>query len=116
MLLSFSLFKYNLVVSFLKKNAIQEVLPIRLAHEDILFRLAHVLIKELREGIREVADKKKNREELLFFIGVLLKPYTPLRSLPFRTAINNFILRETATRCCIHLNDEELLMLWRQVR
>jgi hypothetical protein len=34
--------------------------------------------------------------------------------LPFRIAINNFIVMETETHCSIHLNEEELLMLWRK--
>ncbi|HMH23824.1 MAG TPA: hypothetical protein VK563_18690 [Puia sp.] len=116
MLRSFSLYKYSLVVGFLKKTARPDAIPIGVAREDVLFRLANGLVKELRAGIRESADKKRNREELLLFLGLLLKPYTPLRSLPFRIAINNFILMETATRCLIHLNDEELFMLWRNVR
>ncbi|HZE86157.1 MAG TPA: hypothetical protein VE035_17680 [Puia sp.] len=116
MLLSFSLFKYSLVVGFLKKTATAGVIPARAAEEDVLFRLAHILIKELRVGIGVAADKKLGREDLLLFLGLLLKPYTPLRHLPFRVAINNFILMETLIRCSIDLRDEELLMLWREIR
>jgi hypothetical protein len=129
MLHSFRWYKYSLVVGFLKKTAmpctsrigprVARVGPGFFANEaagqDLLFRLAHLLKRELRSGIRESAGKKQDREELLRSLGILLKPYTPLKSLPFRIAINNFILLETASCCSIHLNDEELLMLWREV-
>ena len=144
MLLSVTWYKYSLVVGFLKNTTgpgrtrvrpcfswtrlrvvrvrsriarmRQHAFANRVARQDLLFHLAHLLIRELRAGIRESADKKQDKEELLRSLGHLLKPYTPLKDLPFRVAINNFILMETATCCSIHLNEEELLMLWRQVR
>jgi hypothetical protein len=136
MLRSFSWYKYSLVVGFLRKagpSGVSRVRPRipwicqrtdhrqagaadRAAQQDLLFRLAQLLIRELRSGIRESAGKTRDKDALLRSLGLLLKPYTPLKDLPFRIAVNNFILMETANYCSIHLDEEELLMLWREVR
>jgi len=87
--------------------------------DQLLRNLAQTAITELRPRILAAGIKKQGKQDLLFSLLHLLKSYTALTVLqayPFRVAINNFIENETASRCSIHLNNEELLALWRNVR
>ena len=87
--------------------------------DDYLFQLAQTVITELRPRIWAAGIRKQGKRDLLLSLLRLLKSYTALTVLqayPFRVAINNFIEKETASRCSIHLNNEELLSLWREVR
>jgi hypothetical protein len=87
--------------------------------DDYLFQLAQTVITELRPHIWAAGIRKQGKRDLLLSLLRLLKSYTALTVLqayPFRVAINNFIEMETASRCSIHLNNEELLALWREVR
>jgi hypothetical protein len=87
--------------------------------DDHLFQLAQTVITELRPHIWAAGIQKQGKRDLLLSLLRLLKSYTALtvlRAYPFRVAINNFIEMETASRCSIHLNNEELLALWREVR
>ena len=86
---------------------------------DQLFHLSQAVITELKPRILAAGIQKQGKQDLLFSLLRFLKSYTALTVLqayPFRIAINNFIEKETATRCSIHLNNEELLALWRDVR
>ena len=83
------------------------------------FKLAGIAVNELRTGIRRAAIKKEEKPQLLSSLLGLLKTYTALtvsQGLPFRVAINNVIIREAKEYCSIHLNKEELLLLWQKVR
>jgi hypothetical protein len=83
------------------------------------FPLAKEAIKEVRTGILRAAIKKMGKQELMTLLLCLLRHYPSLASLqahPFRVAINNVIITETARHCSIHLNDEELLFLWHEIR
>jgi hypothetical protein len=87
--------------------------------DDQLFHLSQTIITELKPRILAAGIQKQGKQDLLLSLLRFLKPYTALtvlRAYPFRIAINNFIEKETATRCSIHLNNEELLALWRDVR
>jgi hypothetical protein len=86
---------------------------------DQLFHLSQTVITELKPRIWAAGIQKQGKQDLLLTLLRFLKSYTALTVLqayPFRIAINNFIEKETATRCSIHLNNEELLALWRDVR
>ena len=83
---------------------------------DHLFFLAQRVINELRLHIWAAGIRKQSKQDLLLSLSPLLRSYTELTVLqahPFRVAINNFIQMEMASCCSIHLNDEELLKLWR---
>jgi hypothetical protein len=87
--------------------------------DDQLFHLSQTVITELKPRIWAAGIRKQDKQDLLLSLLRLLKSYTALtvlRAYPFRIAINNFIEKETAMRCSIHLNNEELLALWREVR
>ena len=114
MLRSFSWQGYCVVVGFLKQRIKASRVSPELPNGEVLFRLSQAVIKELRTGIREIAIRQQGKEDLLLLLRRLLEPYTVLLLLPFRIAINNFIVMETETHCSIHLNEEELLMLWRK--
>jgi hypothetical protein len=83
---------------------------------DHLFSLAQRVINELRLHIWAAGIRKQSKQDLLLSLPALLRSHTELTVLqayPFRVAINNFIEMEMASCCSIHLNDEELLRLWR---
>jgi hypothetical protein len=80
------------------------------------FHLANEVKIELKLGIRKSAIKKEGKWELLLSIRRLLAPYTALtasQAYPFRVAINNTIIAETARYCSIHLSSEDLSGVWR---
>ena len=84
--------------------------------EEYLFQLTLTAVGEIKPGIRAAAQKKLGRAELLLTLRRMLKHYAALtasRALPFRVAINNVILSETAAYCSIHLDNEELNVVWR---
>jgi hypothetical protein len=87
--------------------------------KDDFFSISENVKSKLRQSIWEAAIKKAGKQELLLSLHLLLKPYTALTVLQanaFRFAINNFIEEQTANCCSIHLNNEELLALWRNNR
>ncbi len=83
-----------------------------------LFHLAHEVKIELKLCIRKSGIKKEEKWELLLSMRRLLAPYTALaasQAYPFRVAINNTIMAETARYCSIELSSEELSGIWRNV-
>jgi hypothetical protein len=86
---------------------------------DHLFHLTKAIRAKLRHHIWAAGIRKQGKQDLLLSLSRLLGSYaelTVLQAHPFRVAINNVIKQETAIRCSFHLNDEELLELWRKVR
>jgi hypothetical protein len=125
MVVSFNWYKYSVVIGFLKKKVNTAVIPEyggsgspdRLEPGEDFFHLANKAKSELKMGIRRSAIRKEGKRELLLSICRLLAPYTALTALqayPFRVAINNVIITETARYCSIHLSSEELLTMWRE--
>ena len=83
--------------------------------DEDLFHLANEVKIGLKLNIRRSAIKKEGKRELLLCIRRVLTPYTALtvsQAYPFRVAINNTIITETAKYCSIHLSNEELLSVW----
>ena len=82
---------------------------------DITLRVAD----KLRVCIRKAAFKKERKQELFFSLIPLLRPYTRLpkkQALAFRVAIDHTIETETKRYFPTHLDEDELLTLWQQVR
>jgi len=85
---------------------------------DRFFDLSKTIRIDMRRHMEVAAIRKKEKQDLLASLPRLLQSYTTfaaLQAIPFRVAINNIIMEETATRCSIHLTSEELLGLWRDV-
>jgi len=136
MVVSFNWYKYSVVIGFLKKGVKTAAIPAtdkarwpgkfgwfdkfrpsdKYGPENDLFHLASEVKIELKLGIRKSAIKKEGKWELLLSIRHLLAPYPALtasQAYPFRVAINNTIIAETARYCSIHLSNEELSGIWR---
>ena len=116
MIRSFNWNKYFVVVAFFSKATGSLSSSVSPSNGEDLFQLALALKKELSYGIREAAYRKYAKEELLQSFRRILQPYALLRAPPFRVAINNYISMETGTWCSIHLDDEEMSLLWRAVQ
>lgn len=129
-MMSFHWYKYWVVIGFLRKGVEAAAICREGIHVDCpgrpgtaaerdLFHLTRMAIKELKGGIRRAAIKKEGKQQLLSSLFSLLKTYTALtesQGRAFRVAINNVIIRDTEKYCSIHLNEEELLLLWQKVR
>jgi hypothetical protein len=142
MVVSFNWYKYSVVIGFLRKGVKTAAIPgpvksrppgkcglfdkfgppgkcelsEKCEPDQDFFHLANEAKIELKIGIRKSAIKKEGKWELLLSIRRLLAHYTALtapQAYPFRVAINNTIITETAKYCSIHLNSEELLSVWR---
>lgn len=134
MIVSFNWYKYSFIFGILKKGIKQGSMSasFREAHsgkqapgdtrtfaEDTFFLLSRTAINELKPRIREVAIKKLGKQGLLLSLQRLLRPYASLKALQaraFRVAVNNVIEKESATYCSIHLNNEDLQLLWHDLR
>jgi hypothetical protein len=133
MVVRFHCYNYLAVIGFLKGKSGQETgkyirkekectgasQRIETSQWEDLFRLSETIKRDLDSGIRLAAIKKQQKQELLATLSSLLQSYTALtasRAYPFRVAINHFIENETAKHCLIHLDTQELLLLWRDVR
>jgi hypothetical protein len=106
MVVSFNSNRYWFVIGFSRKQT-------------VTFRLAEIAKKELLLGIRKSAHKNDDRKELLYSLASLLQPYITIKASQdpaFRYAINNVIDKATESYCSIHLNTEEMLFLWHEVR
>jgi hypothetical protein len=129
---SFSWFKYRAVIIFKRQD--NEDVETRRETEsgktDIdcdvgdetgaeLFDITLRVADKLRVCIRKAAFKKERKQELLFSLIPLLRPYARLpkkQALAFRVAIDHTIETETKRYFPIHLDEDELLILWQQVR
>jgi hypothetical protein len=121
MIVSFNWYKYSFVFGVLKKGFKtapgQVSTPARC--EDTFFHLSRTAINELKSGIRKVAIKKLGKRELLLAVQRLLKPYASLttaQARPFKVAINHVIEDESEKYCSIHLNADDLQLLWHDLR
>jgi hypothetical protein len=100
-------------------QAVQERKRKEYRQEDELLHQAQKAITELKPLIMTAGITKQCKHDLLLSLLHLLRSYaslTVLQAYPFRVAINNFIESESASRCSIHLNNEELLAMWRDIR
>lgn len=127
MLYSINWYKYSVVFGIRKRITKTadlsggpgscELGPGKPGSKEDLFLLSHSLKEKLEPGIRDAAIEKKEKQELLSLLLSILKPHVALTTIharPFRVAINNFIISTTKKYCSIHLDEGELLHLWRE--
>jgi hypothetical protein len=69
---------------------------------------AHKVIGE----IRPCFEGKQNLHELIFDLQAKLEPYKYWDESDFRKRVNDFIIKESANKCSIHLGEEDLRVLW----
>lgn len=77
--------------------------------------LAQVVKSEIKNHLMDISDKRPDKDELICSLHRLLRPHSELtvrQAYPFRVAINNVIQKESAKHCSIHLNNEDLQILW----
>jgi hypothetical protein len=133
MLVSFNWYKYSFVFGILKKGFKTAMLSNEHGEkrgrpgqrktpalsEDTFLSLSRMAINELRPGIRKIAIKHLGKQELLMSIQQLLKPYESLTvagARGFLVAVNHVIEDESKKYCSIHLNAEDLQLLWHDLR
>lgn len=80
--------------------------------QDLFIHSVHGLVDELRALIKQLAVQSTEKETLVHKVSQLLKKYSSLRSTLFYEPINNMILIECENECNIHLDADELTMLW----
>lgn len=73
---------------------------------------AHGLATEIKEQIEAAEKKKLVKEELLFALQQIINTYPHLKGTFFQKDISNLIAAECENHCSIHLNAEEMKMLW----
>lgn len=80
--------------------------------QDLFIHSAHDLVDELRALIKQLAVQSTEKETLIRMVSQLLKKYNSLKSTVFYEPIKNMILIECENECNIHLDPDELTMLW----
>ncbi|MEJ7821176.1 MAG: hypothetical protein WKF85_02575 [Chitinophagaceae bacterium] len=76
-----------------------------------IFGIVYRLQDEVKGTIEEAATKKYLKEEIILSLQMVLEKYT-LGSTHFRFALNNFIERTSKNNCSIHLDEDELKLMW----
>ena len=76
------------------------------------FSLVHELTHELHQAIEKAGKKNCKKEELIFSLQLLLKPYIELKESNFIEQINKLVTDHSLNYCSIPLNEEDLKLLW----
>ena len=89
----------------------------QLAHwqNEELFDQVEQLAAHLKGAIEEAYEKDYSTQDLVLLLQMTLKEYSALVGTSFQTAINNLIETECAKYGPIHLREEDLATVWKQV-
>lgn len=71
-----------------------------------------ILQHEIQLLIKEAADKKLIKEEVIMSLQILLASNHSLQSSSLKESINNYIITQTETICSIHLKEEDVNAVW----
>lgn len=80
-----------------------------------LFDQLELLAGHLKEAIEEAHEKEYGKQDLTLLLQMTLKEYPAMSAQPFVTAINNLIETECAKYGSIHLREQDLAAVWKQV-
>jgi len=76
------------------------------------FALTEQIVAEIKRVIKKVTDDRVAREDLLGSIAHILESYTHLENTAFGKAINHFIIHECEKNYSVHLSEDEVRKLW----
>ena len=79
---------------------------------DELMRAINQFVSEIKTTLEHSAKNRLMKEEIIFSIQHLSKKYALIKNSPFKSFINNYVLAECSNYCSIHLDEDELNMLW----
>lgn len=88
--------------------------PDEQARYSALVNLALQLEDELKQLFQEAGKKRYIKEELIMALQNQLIGYTDLKDSNFRPSVHNYIAVESENKCSIHLDAEELNILWKR--
>lgn len=80
-----------------------------------LFDQLELLAGHLKEAIEEAHEKDYGKQDLVLLLQMTLKEYPAMHDRPFRTAIENLIGTECSKYGSIHLREQDLAAVWKQV-
>lgn len=80
-----------------------------------LFDQVEQLAAHLKGAIEEAHEKDYGKQDLILLLQMTLKEYPAMSATPFRTAISNLIETECAKYGPIHLREDDLAAVWKQV-
>jgi|SRR6266536_1798951 len=81
------------------------------SHEELMPAI-NQFINEIKTTLEHSAKNNLIKQEIIFSIQHLSKKYTLIKNSPFKSFINNYVLVECSNYCSIHLDEDELNMLW----
>jgi hypothetical protein len=84
------------------------------ARHSLLVNLALQLEDELKPLFRNAAKNNYIKEELVLALQNQLVNYLPLKDSEFKPSVQNYIAVESENKCSIHLDAEDLNMLWKK--
>ena len=69
--------------------------------------------QEIRMILSDASERTLVKQELIFSLRLLFKKYSTIKKdSSFKTAINDYLLRDNSNYCSIHLSEEEVMSLW----
>lgn len=71
-----------------------------------------ILQHEIQSMLKEAANKKVIKEEIIMSLQILLEPYPSLQSNSLKELVNNYIIIQTQNICSIHLDEETVNQVW----
>jgi hypothetical protein len=89
-----------------KYNAIEA-----LSHQELMPAI-NQFINEIKITLEYSAKNNLIKQEIIFSIQHLSKKYALIKNSRFKSFINNYVLVECSNYCSIHLDEDELNMLW----
>ncbi|SRR6266542_363595 len=80
--------------------------------QEDLFPVINQLVQEIKITLEEALQKNLLKKEIIYAFQLLLKKYPTVKGTPFESIVSNYILTECSNYCSIHLEEEEVNMLW----
>ena len=93
-------------------NSINGGSEITSSSQEELFPVINQLVQEIKMMLEDALQKKLRKQEILYGFQLLLKKYPAVKDTPFESIVNNYILTECSNCCSIHIEKEEVNMLW----
>ena len=81
------------------------------SHQELM-PMINQFINEIKTMLEHSGKNNLIKQEIIFSIQHLSKKYSLIKNSPFKSFINNYVLVECSNYCSIHLDEDELNMLW----
>lgn len=83
-----------------------------LAESDKTFQEINKLVEKMRNVVVDVAQGKLPKQELVDYLGIVLREYPSVKKSPYRSSVTELIVSECEQLESIYLTQQEVEALW----